>query len=132
MGVDPLTVDQMRVLINKGELQDPLIFLESVMCGQDPRQLSHIYRLALDINDFSGGEPSREEWDELFQQIEKKLKYQEVDFKASSQAAKTLAEYLHAKRKQIETFTSNSLDLASQPLTAEEVELFKERFNAEF
>lgn len=130
---EPITVEQYRELINKGELVDPLIFMESVMNGQDPRDISSIYALVRDIDDFSGGEPSRSDWAEIVDHVVSRFKYTNVPLDKSLSAAKSLSEYIHPKKKQIELDDkSNKEDSSATPLTEEEIELFKEIFNDEF
>ena len=127
-----LTISQMRDLINSGEVKDPLVFLESIMNGQDPRKVSGIYKLILDINDFSDGDISREDWTEVVDYVISNFKYSTVSISESINAAKTLAEYLHPKRKQIEKVDGASGTSVAGKLTEEEIELFKEKFNDEF
>ena len=133
MSKRPLTVEELRDLINAGEANDPLIFLESVMSGQDPRRLSDIYKLVLEIQDFSDGKPSEEDWAEIVDKVISSYKYHTVSMGESASAARTLAEYLHAKRKNVElNGGASSGSVQSDPLTEEEIELFKEKFNDEF
>lgn len=133
MSRKPTSVEALRELINKGEAQDPLIFLESVMNGQDPRRLSSIYELIVEIDSFSDGEISKADWCEIVDHVYQRYKYHTVSMSESMSAAKTIAEYMHAKRKQVETLGADSVsDPANHPLTADEIELFKEKFNEEF
>lgn len=128
-----LSIDELRDLIYKNEANDPLVFLESVMTGQDPRQLSSIYELILEIDAFTGGEIGSGDWADIVDHVTSRYKYHVVPMSESMTAAKTLAEYLHAKRKSIE-ITGVDLDsnVSVNPLTADEIELFKEKFNDEF
>jgi len=134
MTVKHISIEDLRDLINQGKSKDPLVFLESVMNGRDPRGLSGIYELILDINDFCGGEPTQADWNEVVEYAFNHAKYKEVTLNESVNASKTLAEYLYAKRKQIDINGSEggSGNVADNPLTEEEIELFKERFNDEF
>jgi hypothetical protein len=91
----------LRDLINKGEAKDPLVFLESIMNGQDPRRLSSIYELVNEIDSFSNGELSKSDWSEIVAHVCDRFKYHTVPLGDSLAASKTLAEYLHAKRKQV-------------------------------
>ena len=130
----PLTILQLRDLINKGEISDPIVFLESIMGGQDPRRMSSIYELIMEIDAFSNGDLSSGDWSEIVDHVSDRYKYYSVPLSDSIAASKTLAEYLHPKRKQIEingNSDSNSL-VKSSPLTEEEIELFKEKFNDDF
>lgn len=130
----PISIDQLRDLINKGEVSDPLIFLESIMNGQDPRKLSRVYELVCEIDDFSTDHISKQDWNELFELVFNNYKYYTVSLAESIAASKTLAEYLHAKRKQVEITDNQSGtgDPSNHPLTEEEIILFRERFNDEF
>lgn len=133
MSKNNISIEDLRDLINKGEAGDPLVFLESVMNGQDPRRLSDIYNLVMEIQDFSDGEPSSEDWAEIVDLVISRYRYHHVSLGESSQAAKTLAEYLHAKRKHVEMSGSrNGGQSEVPPLTEEEIMLFKEKFNDEF
>lgn len=133
MSKTPLKIEELRELIHKGEAADPLIFLESVMNGQDPRRLSGIYQLILEIDGFTNGELSPEDWNEIMDYTINHSKYKSVALSESHSAAKTLAEYLHPKRKQIEKIDGNIAgDGSHVPLSEEEIELFKEKFNDDF
>lgn len=111
---------------------DPLSFLESVMKGQDPRGLSSIYELVTAINDFT--ELSESDWEEIVAEVTDNLKHQPVSLSESLNAGKTLAEYQHAKRKHIELKDGGTISLSAHnmPLSIEEIELFKEKFNGDF
>ena len=129
----PLTIEQFRDQIHEGNASDPLIFLESVMNGYDPRKFSGIYKLIMEMEDFTGGEITPADWGELVDYAVTHAKYHSVTLNESTSAARTIAEYLHAKRKQIEKVDPNSSsDGSSTPLTEEEIILFKEKFNDEF
>lgn len=129
-----ITIEQLRDLIHQGEATDPLVFLESIMMGKDPRDISRIYSLIIDIHEFSGGEPTKEDWLEVVDYVEKHQKYKEVSMSESRSAAVTLSEYIHAKRKTIDINDPSSLRNTNkiETLTEEEIELFKEKFNDEF
>lgn len=130
----PLSIEDLRDLINKGEAKDPLVFLEAVMNGQDPRRLSSIYELICEIDSFTNGELSKSDWAEIVDHVSSRYKYHTVSLGDSLAASKTLAEYLHAKRKQVELNGAQgaTADPAHHPLTTEEIELFKEKFNDDF
>lgn len=129
----PLTVEQYKDLIHTGELKDPLLFLESLMTGQDPRRLSSIYELICEIDSFTDGDISKDDWAEIVDHVTSRFKYHVVTVTESLTAARTLAEYIHPKKKHIEMNSTSSGAEAKLPaLTEEEIELFKERFNDEF
>jgi hypothetical protein len=129
-----LSIKDLRELIHEGEAKDPLVFLEAVMNGQDPRRLSSIYELIMEIDAFTNGELSKDDWNEIVDHVMNRFKYHTVTLSESITASKTLAEYLHAKRKQVEVNGGNSGSASVQdnPLTEEEIELFKEKFNDDF
>ena len=130
---NPLSIEDLRDLINKGEVKDPLVFLESVMNGQDPRKLSSIYDLICEIDSFTNGDISKSDWSEIVDHVQQHYKYYTVNLKDSLSASKTLAEYLHSKRKQVEVIDGQNLTgHLNNPLTEEEIELFKEKFNEDF
>lgn len=134
MSHKPLTVKDLRELIHEGEAKDPLVFLEAVMNGQDPRRLSSIYELIVEIDSFSDGDISKSDWYEVVDLVMNNFKYHTVTLSESIAASKTLAEYLHAKRKQVELNggSSGTTSAHDDPLTEEEIELFKEKFNDDF
>ena len=124
----------MRDLINKGEAKDPIVFLESVMNGQDPRNLSSIYNLIIEIDSFSDGKITKEDWHEIVDHVIAKYKYHTVSLSESLNASKTLAEYLYAKRKHVEISgdINHSESVENNPLTEYEIELFRDKFNDNF
>ena len=133
MSQSPLNIEELRDLIHEGKAKDPLVFLEAVMNGQDPRQLSSIYELVMEIDSFTNGELNKSDWNEIVDHVVSRYKYHTVPLSESMSAAKTMAEYLHAKRKQVENIDNNStIDPNAHPLTEDEIELFKEKFNDEF
>lgn len=134
MSKNQLSIEDLRELINNGEAKDPLVFLEAVMNGQDPRKFSGIYELILEVDAFSDGDIARSDWNEIVDYAINHAKYKEVSLSESTSAAKTIAEYLHAKRKNIEMSSpgDDGYNVANNPLSEEEIELFKERFNEEF
>ena len=127
----PLTIEQLRDLIHKGDASDPLVFLESVMNGQDPRRYSELYTLAIDIEEFSDGEPSPDDWAVMFDKIRMFCKYQHVSLSESTSAAKNIAEYLHAKRKQVEKKVSGE-SAPLVPLKTAEIKAFLKIYEGEF
>tara|TARA_R110000822_G_scaffold84867_3_gene199048 strand:- start:28251 stop:28655 length:405 start_codon:yes stop_codon:yes gene_type:complete len=130
----PITIEDLRDSINDGTSKDPLVFLESVMNGQDPRKLSSIYELVMEIDGFCNGDLSSGDWSEIVEHVDQYNKYKDVSLNESIVASKTLAEYLYAKRKQVEIKDGSiaSDSVVDNPLTVEEIELFKEKFNDDF
>lgn len=128
----PLTIEQFRDQINEGKASDPLVFLEAVMNGQDPRRLSEVYKLALNIEEFSDGVPTYDEWCDLFTVIKSACKFHVVSMNESTSAAKTVAEYLHPKRKSIENIDGNAGSMIVEPLTKKEIKSFLTIYEDEF
>lgn len=134
MANKPLSIEQLRDKIHTGEAKDPLVFLEAIMNGTDPRKISELYKLIIEIDDLSDGPISEDDWAEVVDYVLLHAKYQPVTISESTSAAKTIAEYMHAKRKQVEM--SGGLDNTNMvsfvPLTKEEIKLFKKKFNDEY
>lgn len=131
----PIDIEELRDLIHEGKVADPLIFLESIMNGQDPRTQSQLYDLIIEIDDFTGGDITHGDWAEIVDMVSARYKYKNVSLGESVGASKTLAEYMHSKRKQIEIkdgSTGSAADPANHPLTEDEIAVFKEKFNDEF
>jgi len=131
MSTKQLSTENLRKLIHEGKANDPLAFFEAIMSGQDPRQTSKIFDLVHEINDFSGM-PDESDWKEIVKWVDENYKYGTVSISESHSAAKSLAEYLHPKRKQVDINSGSSATAKLPELTAEEVELFKEEWNEEF
>ncbi len=103
------------------------------MTGQDPRKVAGIFKLVMEIDSFTGGDLEPSDWNELVDYVTNHHQYKTVSLIESTSAAKTLAEYLHPKRKQVEKIDATlGSNVASNPLSEEEIELFKEKFNDEF
>ena len=134
MSIAPLKIEDLRELIKNGEAKDPLVFLEAIMNGLDPRKFSGIYELIMEVDSFSNGEVDQSDWQEIIDYTINHAKYKEVSLSESHSAAKTIAEYLHAKRKNIDINGGGMGEgsIHNDPLTEEEIELFKERFNDDF
>lgn len=132
---DPFTIAEMREAMRDGHLSDPLLYLEGLVRGADVREGNAVAVAVQDIDEFldPGEPPTREEWDTLVDFVKFECTYGSVTREQSMSAAKTLAEYLHPKRKTVEhTNASGGDDLEAAPLTEEEITLFREKFNAEF
>jgi len=133
VGANNISIDELRERVQAGECSDPIVILESISRGQDPRIPSGIYQLVNDINEFSDGQPSASDWEELVKLVYYRYKHEVVSVSDSMAAARTLAEYLHAKKKQVDiNKNNNNISSSATPLTEEDVELFRERFNDEF
>ncbi len=132
MSNEQLTIDEYKELIHTGKFFDPMVFLECIVQGSDPRNISNIYNLLEEIKTFEGDSICQSSWEELRNLLLSEHKYNIVSIEQSFQAAKTIAEYLHPKRKQVDIYGNNNDSGSSTKLTVEEIDLFKERFNDEF
>lgn len=133
MLLDPEILNKLHADIEAGRAFDPLIFLQAIMTGKDPRHISHIYTLITDIDDFCDGVPDREDWEEIVAAVKSEYKFSPVSLSESIGASKSMAEYLHPKRRQTDLAVSDSTtSIQNSPLTEEEIALFKEKFNADF
>lgn len=135
MSEKPISIAEMRDRINKNELVDPLITLESIMNGQDPRRVSELYKLVMDIEEMNhpDSDIARGDWDVLVDFVVNHAKYELVGIKQTIAAAKILAEYVHPKIKHSDEKGGGGLNsVISEPLTKEEIILFSEVYNDEF
>lgn len=120
--------------LNQTTHDDPLIFLEKIMSGFDPRKYSGLIELVNSIDEFFGdGDIPNKEWKELCNLVRTDYKHAIVCSKDSLRAATTLAEYKHSKRKSLEINGNlSSNDPNNSSLTEKEIKLFREKFNDEY
>lgn len=131
--VGKLSIEELRERIANKEAADPIVLLESLSTGFDPRRTSQIYTLVEELNEFNDGVPSKSDWEEILKLVRSRYKSETVYIETSMSAAKTLAEYLYSKKNRIDISGSHTFDDASAvPLTEEEIQLFKEVWNDEF
>lgn len=117
---------------NKDDPSEPLEFLESLVVGVDPRQKSEILQLVDTIEEENFGDPPDEEqWEAIKQLVHRLYKLQPVPLGVSAAAARSLAEYRHAKRKTIEISQAGEA-VRVTPLKDAELELFEAWFNAQY
>ena len=126
-----ITIEEFKTMIKNGEAEDPLLFLEAIMNGKDPRKSSRLYDIITEINN-AGGMPDLNDWSEIVNIVLNEHDCEEVTIGESITASKSLAEYLHAKKKQIEMNATVGEGGSTKPLTESEIELFKEVWNDEF
>lgn len=132
MSHDLISIDELRDRIHKGEIHDPLVFLESVMSGKDLRNLSEIYELVNKIDDLNANEITPADWNAVVELVNSKYKFDPLSLDKSLTAAKTLSEYIYPKRKQVDINDNNTKSVSNTPLTKEEIKLFKRKFNENF
>lgn len=114
-------------------------FLATVMSGKDPRPVeSPLFSMVKKISfrEFTGGEafPTPHEWEAITTEVLGSGRYERafVDIGLSTRAAEKLMEYLHAKMKAIEVNANVNARVEVVPLTGDELDAFKERFEDEF
>lgn len=128
----PIDVDQYRRLVSQGKLMDPLIFLESLVQGNDLRNASMIFELVMEIDEDTGGDPGKDDWDEVVQVVRRYYKHESVKISASQRAAETLASYIHPKVKPDDGNSNNVGEQKLPELTEDEIIIFREKFNDEY
>ena len=115
------------------ESDDPLAFLKSIMEGNDPRKSSELYNMIMEEYEDNFGEPPcAERWEEIVEFIEENCRNEKVPVALSRQAAQTLMEYRHAKKKQGSGKNLAETTAELPPLTEPELELFMDWFDANF
>ena len=130
-------IDQFRSLIESGEATDPLVFLEALTSGQDPRTLSALHTIIEEITEFDDTDlPDPDTWLRLVRLVRAKYRYQPVSLQESQNAANILMRHLHPTLKQVASHNTNVTvdNTPTQPpaLTLEEIQLFKRVFDEEF
>lgn len=111
----------------------PIEFLTQIMGGYDPRGQSEIYEALLAIDEeFNGDPPSPEAWLELRDLIRYKYQPRPVGLTDSKDAAIRIAEYLHAKKKNVEHVESTAKSGEVEELTGREIRRFSRWFNNEY
>ena len=128
----PIDVEQYKELISKGKLVDPLIFLESLVNGTDLRNTSQVYDLVIEIDEMTDGEPTPDDWEEVVNMVRWNYKQEKVKIAVSQRAAEKLAEYIHPKVKPDEANNGTGVATRLEPLTEDDIDIFKEKFNEEF
>lgn len=112
--------------------QEPLEFLAQVMAGIDPRQKSEILQLVDTIEEENFGDPPDEEqWESIKRLVKRLYAHQPVPLGVSASAARTIAEYRHAKRKSLEITEVGSRTTITD-LTDAELDLFEAWFNDQY
>jgi hypothetical protein len=115
-----------------GNSEEPLEFLAKVMSGVDPRQRSELLKLIDTIEEENFGDPPDEEqWEAIKRTVSLYHEYQPVPLGLSTAAARTIAEYMHAKRKSLE-ISEHGAHAAVTPLEADELDLFEAWFHDQF
>lgn len=130
-------IDQFRELINSGEATDPLVFLETITSGQDPRTLSALHQIIEEITEFDDTDlPDPDTWLRLVRLVRAKYRYQPVSLQESQNAASILMRHLHPTLKQVHSNNTNiaidNTPTSPPKLSIEEIILFKRVFDEEF
>jgi len=101
------------------------------MCGEDLHNKSKLYELALQVDSDEG--PDVEQWEEIQRLILRHFRYDTVKVADSLRAAERLAEYIHPKVKTEEGGASSRKGAGEvKPLTDDEIERFREKWNDDY
>lgn len=121
-----LKIEQYRRAVSAGQLKDPLIFLDGLMNGDDLTEKSRLYEYVSNLEDL----PNGDEWDDILRLIRAHLQFDAVKISDRLRAAERLAEYVHPKIKTEEKSTTvENTGGSFEPLSEEEITLFREKFN---
>lgn len=127
-----------RVATEKG-IPAPGEFLAMIMAGQDPRPMdSPLYELVkrIQFREFAGGDayPTPAEWSDIIDMVLNSDEYRRsrIGIEQSLRASEKLMEYLHAKMKAVEVSGGLDVKLEVTPLTGDELDAFKAKFEDEF
>lgn len=115
------------------EDDESLKILVEIMRGYDRDRESAIYKLLAEIDDgFMDTPPTLSQWQEMAGLIVENYKQEQVPAKLRLKAAEVVAQYRHAKVKAIEPDSVGAAGVATTALTAAEIAIFTEQFNAEY
>lgn len=124
--------EKMKKTCEELGLYDPTILLVALANGRDLTEDSEVYRLLKEHEEEFGDEPPDEfQWVEFKDAIKRSLQFAPVSETTKFQSQRTLAEYLHNKKKSVEV-TDKSQQAAITSLSSREVRRFKRIFNKEF
>lgn len=113
-------------------LYDPMILLVALANGKDLTGESLLYKRILEHEEANGEEPpDQDEWIAMAEQIKELNRYIPVDDKVKMQAQKTIAEYMHSKKKSVE-ITNNTAEVKVTNLKPSEIRRFARHFNKEY
>ncbi len=111
---------------------DPMILLVGLANGKDLTATSLLYQWMENHIQANGDEPPDEfDWFELQELIKENMKFTIVDESTKLNAQKTIAEYLHNKKKSVEV-TDKTQQASITDLTRREVRRFNRVFNKEY
>ena len=111
---------------------DPMILLVGLANGKDLTTTSLLYQWMENHIQANGDEPPDEfDWFELQELIKENMKFTIVDESTKLNAQKTIAEYLHNKKKSVEV-TDKTQQASITDLTRREVRRFNRVFNKEY
>lgn len=124
--------EKLQKTCNDLGLVDPIILLVGFANGRDLSKSSLLYQWILQHEEENGGEPPDEfEWLELVELIKDYARFLPIPNSQMLTAQRTLAEYMHNKKKSVE-ITDNTSIVESKPLSTREIRRFKRTFNKEF
>lgn len=113
-------------------LLDPMILLVGLANGKDLTATSLLFKWMENHISENGDEPPDEfDWFELCEIIKQHMQYCIVDESTKLNAQKTIAEYLHSKKKSLE-LTDKTVQASITDLSTKEIKRFQRVFNKEY
>lgn len=124
--------EQLKSLSDEYGFIDPVTLLQGFANGQDLRTHNIIYEMVLELESKYGDElPDVWDYDELIELIKNEYRFLPVERGISKDAAKTLLEYMHNKKKAVEV-TDKSAGGSITDLTKAEIRRFERVFKNEY
>lgn len=124
--------EQLKSLSEEYGFIDPVTLLQGFANGQDLRNHSLVYLKILEMeNEFGDEPPDVWAWDELVELIKDHHRFLPVERGISKDAAKTLLEYMHNKKKAVEVTDKTSSGEVTE-LTKAEIRRFNRIFKNEY
>ncbi len=124
--------EQLQKVADEYGFIDPLTLLLGFANGEDLRGHSLVYQWILNHENINGDEPPDTfEWDELVELIKNEHRFLPVERAVSRDAAKTLLEYQHNKKKSVE-ITDKSASGEITELSRAEIKRFERVFKHEY
>lgn len=124
--------EKLNETCNELGLLDPMILLVGLANGKDLTATSVLFEwMETHIGENGDKPPDEFDWFDLCQIIKEHMKFTIVDESTKLNAQKTIAEYLHSKKKSLE-LTDKTVQASITPLSTREIKRFKRVFNKEF
>jgi len=124
--------EQLKSLSDEYGFIDPVTLLQGFANGQDLRSHNIIYEMVLDLEHKYGDKlPDVWDYDELIDLIKNEYRFLPVERGISKDAAKTLLEYMHNKKKALEVTDKSTVGAVGE-LSRAEIKRFERIFKNEY